>query len=143
MKITCNIIEDFLPLYAEGLTSDDTELLIAEHLKTCTKCRKQLELMQRPKEIPIDTNMEPFRKVEQKLFNKRVQIIASTIVFVLAIVIIAVAYLTSPKYLPYSSDALSLKQYDDGKVIITFQKVYQDTILNPICQKVMMVMSII
>lgn len=40
MKITCNVIEDLLPLYVEGLTSDDTNFLIEEHLKTCTDCKK-------------------------------------------------------------------------------------------------------
>ncbi len=120
MKITCDVIEDLLPLYAEGLTSDDTGLLVEEHLKTCTDCKKQLESMKNPKEIPIDTDIEPFKKVEKKLFHKRVQIIALTIVLVLAIVIITMAYLTSPEYLPYSSDIISVTEYRDGKIIITF-----------------------
>ncbi len=42
MKITCNVIEDLLPLYVEGLTSDDTNFLIEEHLKTCTDCKKTI-----------------------------------------------------------------------------------------------------
>ena len=120
MKITCNVIEDLLPLYAEGLTSDDTNFLIKEHIKTCTDCKKRLEVIQNPKEIPIDTNIEPFKKVEKKLFHKRVQIIALTIALVLIIVITAMAYLTSPEYLPYSSDIISVTEYKDGKVILTF-----------------------
>ncbi len=30
------------------------------------------------------------------------------------------AYLTSPEYLPYSNEILSIKEYEDGKIIITF-----------------------
>ena len=120
MKITCDVIEDLLPLYAEGLTSDDTNFLVEEHLKTCTDCKKQLKAIQNPKEIPINTDIEPFKKVEKKLFHKRVQIIALTIVLVLAIVIITMAYLTSPEYLPYSNEILSVTEYRDGKIIITF-----------------------
>ncbi|MCF6459768.1 zf-HC2 domain-containing protein [Clostridium sp. Cult3] len=120
MKITCNVIEDLLPLYVEGLTSDDTRVLVEEHLKTCIDCRKQFELIENPKEIPMDTNVEPFKRVERKLFRERIQIIALTITLVLIIVITSIAYLTSPKYLPYSSDIMSLTEHEDGKVIITF-----------------------
>lgn len=120
MKITCDVIEDLLPLYAEGLTSDDTNFLVEEHLKTCTDCKKQLEAIQYPKEMPINTDIDPFKKVEKKLFHKRVQIITLTIVLVLAIVIITMAYLTSPEYLPYSNETLSIKDDEDGKIIINF-----------------------
>ncbi|MDD3839389.1 MAG: zf-HC2 domain-containing protein [Clostridia bacterium] len=120
MKITCDIIEDLLPLYVEGLTSDDTQKLVEEHLNTCTECKKRLNAIQNPKQIPIDTNVEPFKKVERRLFKKRIQIIALTIILVLAIVIISMAYLTSPEYLPYSNDIVSLTAYEDGKIIITF-----------------------
>ena len=120
MKITCNVIEDLLPLYAEGLTSDDTNFLVEEHLKICKNCKRQLEDLQGPKEVPIDTNIEPFKKVEKKLFQKRIQTIALTIVLVLAIVITTMAYLTSPEYLPYSNETLSIKDDGDGKVIINF-----------------------
>lgn len=120
MKITCDVIEDLLPLYVEGLASDDTNFLVEEHIKTCTDCKKQLEAIQNPKKIPINTDIEPFKKVEKKLFHKRVQIIALTIVLVLAIVIITMAYLTSPEYLPYSNETLSIKDDEDGKVIFNF-----------------------
>lgn len=120
MKITCNVIEDLLPLYVEGLISNDTKLLVEEHLNVCSNCKKQLELMKNPKKIPMDTNIEPFKKVEKKLFLKKVQLITLSIILVLITSIISIAYLTSPKYLPYSSDIMSLKEYEDGTVIITF-----------------------
>ncbi|MCF6464885.1 zf-HC2 domain-containing protein [Clostridium sp. Cult2] len=120
MKITCDVIEDLLPLYVEGLISDDTRILVEEHINTCIDCRKQLEAIQNPKKIPIDTNLEPFKRAERKLFRERIQIIALTIVLVLVIVITSMAYLTSPKYLPYSNDIISLTEYEDGKVIIEF-----------------------
>ncbi|MCF6463795.1 anti-sigma factor family protein [Clostridium sp. Cult1] len=120
MKITCDVIEDLLPLYEEGLVSDDTRILVEEHLNTCIECKKQLEAIQNPKEIPMDTNVEPFKRIERKLFQERIQIIALTVVLVLIIVIICMAYLTTPKYLPYSSDIIYLTEYEDGKVIIEF-----------------------
>ena len=33
MKITCNIIEDLLPLYVDDMVSEDSRKLVEEHLK--------------------------------------------------------------------------------------------------------------
>lgn len=120
MKVTCDVIEDLLPLYAEGLISNDTRTLVEGHLDICIDCKKQLETIQNYKGIPVDTNIAPFKKVERKLFWKRIQIIALTIVLVLIIGTISIAYITSPRYLPYSKDIISLTEYEDGKIIIGF-----------------------
>lgn len=39
-KIPCEIIQDLLPLYADGLTSEESAGRIEEHLETCEKCRE-------------------------------------------------------------------------------------------------------
>ena len=51
MKITCNIIEDLLPLYIDDMVSEDSRQLVEEHLKECTTCQKMMEEMK--KEIKI------------------------------------------------------------------------------------------
>ena len=43
MKISCNIIRDLLPLYAEDLASEDTRLLVEEHLCDCETCSWELD----------------------------------------------------------------------------------------------------
>ena len=45
MKITCNIIEDLLPLYVDDMVSEDSRKLVEEHLKECPACRKMQEEM--------------------------------------------------------------------------------------------------
>ena len=35
-KIPCDMIQDLLPLYIDGLTSETTTLEIKEHLETCS-----------------------------------------------------------------------------------------------------------
>ena len=46
MKITCNIIEDILPLYVDGVVSEDSRRLVEEHLEGCEECRYSLAEMQ-------------------------------------------------------------------------------------------------
>ena len=43
MKISCNVIEDLLPLYVDEAASEDSRQLVEEHLKGCPSCRKMLE----------------------------------------------------------------------------------------------------
>ena len=71
--IPCEVIRDLLPSYVDGLTSPETNELIAEHLKTCETCRAMYQSMQekdhRPADDPIEidflrtTNMHTRRKI--------------------------------------------------------------------------------
>ena len=42
MDISCDIIRDVLPLYAEDLVSDATRQMVEDHLCGCDPCLKQL-----------------------------------------------------------------------------------------------------
>ena len=35
MKTSCKIIEDLLPMYHDGICSDESAVLIEEHLREC------------------------------------------------------------------------------------------------------------
>ena len=41
----CEIIQDLLPSYIDGLTSEVSNQEIEVHLKECTECRRYLEEM--------------------------------------------------------------------------------------------------
>ena len=45
-KIPCEMIQDLLPLYVDGLTSKATDQAIEEHLKTCGECSRLYQRMQ-------------------------------------------------------------------------------------------------
>ena len=51
MKITCNIIEDLLPLYIDDMVSEDSRQLVEEHLKECASCRKMLDEMKKENQL--------------------------------------------------------------------------------------------
>jgi len=44
-NIPCEVIEDLLPNYIDGLTNKVTNQLIEEHLETCEECQKKYHLM--------------------------------------------------------------------------------------------------
>ena len=53
MKLDCEIIQDLLPLYEEGLCSDATRRAVDEHLSECEHCRRLTAPL--PIEEPGDT----------------------------------------------------------------------------------------
>ena len=44
-KITCEVISDLLPLYCDGVCSQDSCRLVQEHLEDCPGCRELLRQM--------------------------------------------------------------------------------------------------
>ena len=46
MNCNCGIIDDLLPLYADGACSEESKAAIEAHLTSCEACRKKLERMQ-------------------------------------------------------------------------------------------------
>ena len=93
MDVTCNVIEDLLPLYADGICSEDTKTIIEHHIAVCPECREKLEAMtakleKNEKKAEINN---PFKKVR----NHYIRLVTVTLL-VCAIIIVplgAVFYL--------------------------------------------------
>lgn len=121
MKVTCDIVKDILPLYVEGIVSDDTCKLVEEHIISCEDCKSELEKLQTHVNIPIDTNVLPLKKIKLELCKKKLLTIIFSAMLTLVIAIIAFAYLTAPEYIEYSEDVVSITEKSDGTVVLNFK----------------------
>ncbi|ACV61761.1 hypothetical protein Dtox_0858 [Desulfofarcimen acetoxidans DSM 771] len=45
MKISCEIVKDLLPLYHDGVCSNDSKTMVEEHLAYCDRCKAELLVM--------------------------------------------------------------------------------------------------
>ena len=63
--VTCKIIEDLLPLYADGICSEDSRDIIGQHIAMCPDCREKLDAMTAKLEKNVkETEIKnPFKKV--------------------------------------------------------------------------------
>lgn len=69
MKLPCYLVEDLLPNYVDGLTSDDTNKDIEEHLHSCQHCSKIYNKMKEP--IPVeDKNIDYLKQVKKNNLKK-------------------------------------------------------------------------
>ena len=84
----CNIIEDLLPEYADGMCQPETVEEIEKHLKECDSCLEKFERMQKDTMENELQNMEgmedirPFQKISKVLKRNRMKKIAAVLVLV-------------------------------------------------------------
>jgi len=75
MKLSCNIILDLLPLYYDQVCSDETKVLVEEHLSSCDSCREALESMGGELPIPKQDieSVEILKKIKKELRTREVK----------------------------------------------------------------------
>ena len=71
MDISCDVIRDLLPLYAEDLTSKASNELIDSHLMGCDACSKQLGILKKNQVIPVDVEVNSLKRVGDTIRRRR------------------------------------------------------------------------
>jgi len=69
----CNIIRDLFPSYVDGLTSNESNIEIENHIKECTQCSEILQKMKSeivPENVEFNKNdIKPFKKLNRKVLK--------------------------------------------------------------------------
>lgn len=126
MRNECNIIRDLLPLYAEKMVSSDTAAFVEEHLKGCEACSAEYERTREPQPTHEISHAAPLLKLSRKMKVKRIQTIALTAVFMIALFVSAFAVLDAPIYFPYSEGIVTVEQFGDKGMLLTFDEEVTD-----------------
>ena len=85
MKLPCELIHDLLPLYAEHLTSPETNLLLEEHLQSCPACQEELRAIQLPVPVQPDAAADaPLKTIQNTLRRKRILTVLAVLLCTLA-----------------------------------------------------------
>ena len=82
----CDVVQDLLPSYADGLTSEESNREIEKHLKTCEKCSKYYREMtgEVPEILPKADVTDAALIVGMRKKRKKVLIAAALAVIILA-----------------------------------------------------------
>lgn len=85
MKLPCELIHDLLPLYAEHLTSPETNQLLEEHLQSCPACQEELRVIQLPVPVQPDAAADaPLKTIRNTLRRKRILTVLAVLLCTLA-----------------------------------------------------------
>lgn len=92
MRTSCKIIEDLLPIYHDGVCSDESGMLVEEHLKECPDCGRILASLRGEIELekadPAD-DLKPLADIQQRInkekkrCGRRNALIAALVVIIL------------------------------------------------------------
>lgn len=88
MKISCAVIGDLLPLYADNICSEESAELVDEHISECSVCKSKLEAMTEeiPPEKYSDKNLKP-KNPFKKIRSRYVRLVVITLCLCAAILI--------------------------------------------------------
>lgn len=139
--MNCNIIHDLLPLYRDGVCSDETIQAVEEHLKTCTDCRIVYEEMLREPVVPEPVRVEArqearvLRGVKRKFSMRRWFSVLAVALVSLAALVAFTAAADVEKPIPYQNGLIDAKLAVDeaidihffGEHYASFQAFYRET----------------
>lgn len=95
-RLPCEMVQDILPSYVDGLTSEVTNQLIEEHMEDCNNCRQVCRRMQEPDTREIDEDnqaeIDYLKKTKKRIHNVMVGSILMAIL-VMSLVLLARTYL--------------------------------------------------
>ena len=84
LDVTCALVRDLLPLYADGVLSEDSGAVVDAHLPECPPCASELERLRAP--VPVKK-----KSARQSLKTTRRKLILSIVSAVLAIAVLLVS----------------------------------------------------
>lgn len=120
MKISCNIIRDLLPLYAEDLASEDTKTLVDEHLCGCDDCTKFLGSLKKGTPLPVEAAPESLNKVKKTIRRRRVVSVMAAVLTVITIASFVFTYLFTPFQLTKEQALDDFYVREDGAIVIDY-----------------------
>lgn len=118
MNVSCNVIRDLLPLYAEKLTSPDSNQLVEEHLTDCPECSRQLSVMQKAAPMPVEVDTDPLEKIRQVMRKRWVLTALTAVLLVVTIVCQGVLLLDATVYLTPEQAVESVEVKENGDLFI-------------------------
>lgn len=124
MKYPCDMIQDLLPLYLDGVCSEESKKVIENHLLECSACKEFYAAMREADGMeiaPYNADREfqkaaSFQTIKKKLFRKQMLLVAAAVVVLVLIAFAAVGVLKSAVEIVEYKDNISVSMVDGDLV---------------------------
>lgn len=64
-KINCDVINDLMPSYLDGICSEASKILVEEHLSECKACQSLIDSMQKTQIVSENTDLKEFNYMKK------------------------------------------------------------------------------
>ena len=104
MKLSCKVIEDMLPMYYDGVCSDESATLVEEHIRECHQCSRVLADLQSEIEIPKKpvNDLMPLEGIQKQWKKSKWTYMRKGICIALAALILVTSVLIGIWYFSYA-----------------------------------------
>ena len=120
MSLTCGIIKDLLPLYAENLCGDESREAVEAHLSECENCRSSLEEM-RKTESASPLEALPLKSISKKIKKKQIRLTALALCLALFLITAYQGRVNQLKPIPYDPGfQFSVTADENGGLILKY-----------------------
>ncbi len=124
MKYPCEMIQDLLPLFLDGVCSEESKKAIEKHLSECSACKEFYAAMREADGMEIDTHnadrerqkAASFQAVKKKLFRKQLLAAAAAVIALVLIALAAVGILKGTVEIVEYEDNISVSMVDGDLV---------------------------
>lgn len=117
MKLSCNIIRDLLPLYAEGMVSQDSRGVVEEHIAGCEACRQALTDLGWEPPIPQQTDTAALEHLSRKIRGRRMRTTVLAILVTVTLLFGIFQYFYGPVYLSAEEAVVSVTEKGDIVIV--------------------------
>ena len=118
MKISCDVIRDLLPLYAEDMVSEDSKQLVDEHLCECDPCSKELAELKNTPKVPVEVETGSLKRVGDTIRRRRMLAVLTVVMFVITLGMSGAMLLDAKIYLTAEQAVKSVEQRGNGDIVI-------------------------
>lgn len=97
MNKNCGLINDLIPLYVDDICSEESKMMVEEHIATCESCRDELKKMKSNLALPLNANVSDVKGFK-KFVNKKIWIKTIAIVAVVAILLVVANWVITLRF---------------------------------------------
>ncbi len=127
MKNECSIVRDLLPLYAEGMLSEDSAAFVKEHLDTCETCRALSAGEEPSAPAAADTEQRTGEAGVLRTLKKKLRKQTWCAIFITAAVVLLVTLILRLNPIDYLADVSATKGYTfSDRMALLFKGDYSD-----------------
>lgn len=127
MKNECSIVRDLLPLYAEGMLSEDSATFVKEHLDTCKECRALSAGEDPSAPTDADTEQRTGEAGVLRTLKKKLRKQTWCAIFITAAVVLLVTLMLRLNSIDYLAAISSAEQYTfSDRMALLFKGDYSD-----------------
>ncbi|MDD6043435.1 MAG: DUF4825 domain-containing protein [Eubacteriaceae bacterium] len=129
-NLSCEIVEDLMPLYVDGIAGEESCRAVEGHVSNCEHCRQTLARMKRPMpDEDIGSEIDIFKKVRRR--NRRA--ITLGIVGAAAVILGVLIFELFVATVDIDSDKVYCRIQEDGNTLkVTAHSLYDNPVLTDI-----------